>query len=99
MKPGASSIPQPVVFARPFRRQWPHLHYRWIVVCMRTTLDLNAELLQRAQELTQLPSKTAVLHAGLKTLIANAAADRLSRLGGSQPDFKLAKRHRAARAR
>ena len=37
---------------------------------MRTTLILNDELLAKAMELTGMTEKTAVVHAGLKLLIA-----------------------------
>ncbi|MBV8074112.1 MAG: type II toxin-antitoxin system VapB family antitoxin [Candidatus Eremiobacteraeota bacterium] len=61
---------------------------------MRTTLILDNELLARAQELTGIQGKTAVVHAGLKELIARAAARRLAALGGTDPTARAAPRRR-----
>ena len=52
---------------------------------MRTTLNLNEDLLTRAQELTGLTEKTALIHAGLEALIARESAKRLADLGGTAP--------------
>ena len=54
---------------------------------MRTTLILD-DLLNRAKEETGIQEKTALVHAGLKALLSEAARKRLARLGGSQPDFE-----------
>jgi len=56
---------------------------------------INDELLARAMELTGLREKTAVVHAGLEALIARASAQRLARLGGSDPDATAAPRRRS----
>ncbi len=50
---------------------------------MRTTLVLDASLVERAQALTGIAEKTAVLHEGLRALIARESARRLAALGGS----------------
>jgi Arc/MetJ family transcription regulator len=52
---------------------------------MRTTLNIDDTLLARAQELSGLREKTAVLHAGLQALIARENARRLAALGDLQP--------------
>jgi Arc/MetJ family transcription regulator len=61
---------------------------------MRTTLIIDDELLKRAQELTGLPEKTAVVHAGLQALIARESAKRLAALGGSERALKPVSRRR-----
>ncbi len=61
---------------------------------MRTTMIINDALLARAMELTGLREKTAVVHAGLEALIARASAQRLARLGGSDPNATAAPRRR-----
>jgi Arc/MetJ family transcription regulator len=66
---------------------------------MRTTLIINEELLRKAQELTGLEEKTAVLHAGLKALISRESAKRLAALGGSEQGLKLPVRRRARPAK
>jgi len=50
---------------------------------MRTTLNLDDALVERAMALTKIEEKTALIHAGLEALIAAKAAARLARLGGS----------------
>jgi Arc/MetJ family transcription regulator len=62
---------------------------------MRTTLNLDDRLLQEAQRLSGLTGKTAVIHAGLRALIARESARRLAALGGSQKALKPVRRRRA----
>ena len=61
---------------------------------MRTTVALDDELVQIAQEYTGIKEKSALLREGLKAFIEREAARRLARLGGSQPGFKAAPRRR-----
>jgi Arc/MetJ family transcription regulator len=61
---------------------------------MRTTLALDDDLLERAQELTGLKEKSALVKAALVALIERESARRLARLGGSMPDLKLPARRR-----
>jgi Arc/MetJ family transcription regulator len=51
---------------------------------MRTTLNIDQELIQRARRLTGIEEKTALVRAGLEALIARAAAMRLAALGGAE---------------
>lgn len=62
---------------------------------MRTTLNLNDDLVERAQRLSGIQGKTAVLHAGLEALIERESARRLAALGGSEPGLKPIPRRRA----
>ena len=66
---------------------------------MRTTLIIDDELLSRAQQLSGLQEKTAVLHAGLEALIARESARRLAALGGTERALKAIPRRRARAAR
>jgi hypothetical protein len=50
---------------------------------MRTTLILKDDLVKKAQELTGIEEKTALVHRGLELLIQDEAAKRLIALGGS----------------
>jgi Arc/MetJ family transcription regulator len=61
---------------------------------MRTTLNLDDDLMRRAILLTGIEEKTAVIHAGLEALIARESARRLARLGGTMPDLALPPRRR-----
>ena len=63
---------------------------------MRTTLALDDEQLAKAQELTGLKEKSALVREALKALIEREAARRLARLGGSQPGLKAPRRRRPA---
>jgi hypothetical protein len=62
---------------------------------MRSTLILKDELVQKAQELTGITEKTALIHEGLTLLIQREAAKRLSKLGGSDPEAKAAPRKKS----
>ena len=64
---------------------------------MRTTLNLNDELMAEALRVTGLNEKTAVIHEGLRALIAREKARRLARLGGSEPQLTAVPRRRVQR--
>lgn len=70
------------------------MHTLCILVCMRTTLNLDDELLREAQRLSGLAGKTAVIHAGLRALIARESARRLAALGGSEKALEPIRRRR-----
>lgn len=62
---------------------------------MRTTLNLNDALLDRARSLSGIEEKTALLHAGLEALIGRASARRLAELGGTEKRLKAIRRRRS----
>jgi len=66
---------------------------------MRSTLNLDDELIEKARELTGIEEKTALIRAGLEALIARETARRLAALGGSQPNFEAGRRKRAVSAK
>ena len=61
---------------------------------MRTTLNIDDELLRRATDLSGLREKTAVVQAGLEALIGRESAKRLAALGGSDKLARAAARRR-----
>lgn len=61
---------------------------------MRTTIDIDDELLAKAARLVESLDRTAVIHEGLRALIERESARRLARLGGSQRALKAAPRRR-----
>jgi Arc/MetJ family transcription regulator len=61
---------------------------------MRTTINLDEELIKEAQRLTGTPERTALIHQGLRALIARESARRLARLGGSDARAKAPRRRR-----
>lgn len=62
---------------------------------MRATVALDDELVEKAQELTGLTERTALLRAGLKALIHLEASRRLAAAGGTEPDLEDIPRRRA----
>ena len=50
---------------------------------MRTTLNIDDELLGEAQRITGVKEKSALVREGLRALIERESARRLARLGGS----------------
>lgn len=61
---------------------------------MRTTLNLDDALLEEARKLTGLEERTALIHEGLRALIARESARRLARLGGTNPKLRPIPRRR-----
>jgi Arc/MetJ family transcription regulator len=61
---------------------------------MRTTLNLDDELVRRASELTGRTEKAALVRLGLEALIIQESSRRLAALGGSDPQASSAPRHR-----
>ncbi len=66
---------------------------------MRTTLNLDPELVEEAGRLTRIRKKTQLVHAGLEALIARESARRLAALGGAMPRLQPVPRRRPRRAR
>jgi len=65
-------------------------------VIMRTTINLDEELLEKARRVTGTEERTALIHDGLRALIARESAKRLARLGGTDRRAKVAPRRRSA---
>lgn len=63
---------------------------------MRTTLNIEDSLLEKAARLTGLTEKTALVRLGLQALIARESARRLAGLAGSEPELKAIPRRRSA---
>jgi Arc/MetJ family transcription regulator len=62
---------------------------------VRTTLNIDEDLLQEAKRLTGMTRKAGIVREGLKALIERESARRLARLGGSEPQLKPAPRRRS----
>ncbi|MGA3086580.1 MAG: type II toxin-antitoxin system VapB family antitoxin [Thermodesulfobacteriota bacterium] len=63
---------------------------------MRTTLNIEDNLLDKASSLTGIKEKTALVKLGLEALIARESARRLAKLGGTQKQLKAIPRRRGA---
>ena len=61
---------------------------------MRTTLNLDDDLLANAERLTGITEKTALVREGLRALIERESARRLARLGGTEPQLARVPRRR-----
>jgi hypothetical protein len=61
---------------------------------MRTTLNIEDNLMDKASNLTGIKEKTALVKLGLEALIARESARRLAKLGGTQKQLKAIPRRR-----
>jgi Arc/MetJ family transcription regulator len=61
---------------------------------MRTTINLDDQLIEEAQRMTGTRERTALIHDGLRALIAREGARRLAKLGGRDPKAKAPRRRR-----
>jgi Arc/MetJ family transcription regulator len=68
-------------------------------MCMRSTLNIDDEMLREAAALTGEKEKTALVRMGLEALIARESARRLARLGGTQPRLSSIRRRRPRSAK
>ena len=62
---------------------------------MRTTIALDDELVAKAQKLTGMEEKAALIKAALKLLIARESAKRIALLGGTEPGLQQISRRRS----
>ncbi|MDX2251665.1 MAG: type II toxin-antitoxin system VapB family antitoxin [Nitrospira sp.] len=63
---------------------------------MRTTVNIDDRLIERAVRLTGVQEKAQLVRLGLEALISREAAKRLAHLGGSEPHLKGIRRRRSA---
>jgi hypothetical protein len=54
---------------------------------MRTTLNIEDTLIDRASRLTGIKEKTSLVRLGLEALIARESAKRLAKLGGTEQNL------------
>ena len=55
---------------------------------MRTTVNLDEALLEKARRLSGVEQPSALINEALEALIQRESAARLARLGGTQPGLK-----------
>lgn len=65
---------------------------------MRTTLNIDDNLLLEASRLSGVKEKTALVRAGLEALIARESAKRLAALGGTEKSLRRVRRRRTRKA-
>jgi len=61
---------------------------------MRTTLNIDDEILARASRITGIKEKTALVRLGLEALIAREASKRLAKLGDTEKKLQSIPRRR-----
>jgi len=64
---------------------------------MRTTLNIDDDVLEKASRLTGIKEKTALVRLGLEALIARESSKRLSKLGGTEKNLRPIPRRRPAK--
>ncbi|MDZ7669451.1 MAG: type II toxin-antitoxin system VapB family antitoxin [Gammaproteobacteria bacterium] len=62
---------------------------------MRTTLNIDEDLLDQAKRMTGIQERAALVREGLRALIERESARRLAMLGGSDPDLRPVPRRRS----
>ena len=65
---------------------------------MRTTLNIDEELLEEARRLSGAATKTETVERGLRALVAQEAARRLARLAGRHPEMEVVRRRRPSKS-
>lgn len=63
---------------------------------MRTTLNIEDSLIEKATKITGIKEKTALVKLGLEALIARESARRLAKLGGTQKQLQAIPRRKGA---
>jgi len=66
-----------------------------MLIHMKTTLNIDDHLLEKAAKLTGIKEKTSLVRLGLEALISQEAARRLAQLGGSEKQLQLPPRRRS----
>ena len=62
---------------------------------MRTTLNIDDALIEKASKLTGIVEKTALVRKGLETLISIESSRRLAELGGTEKKINMPRRRRS----
>lgn len=63
---------------------------------MRTTLNIEDNLIDKATKITGIKEKTTLVKMGLEALIARESARRLAKLGGTQKQLQEISRRKGA---
>jgi len=63
---------------------------------MRTTVNIDDQLMEKARQLTGIDENATLLREGLRALVERESARRLARLGGSEQGLQEVPRRRAS---
>ncbi len=64
---------------------------------MRTTLNIDDQILEKASLLTGVKEKTSLVRLGLEALIARESSKRLAMLGGTEKNLKSIPRRQSTK--
>lgn len=70
------------------------MHRSCIYMHMRTTINIENKLIEKASELTGIKEKTALVRRGLEALISIESSKRLAQLGGTEKSLRPISRRR-----
>jgi len=62
---------------------------------MRTTLNIEDKLIDKASKLTGVKEKTTLVRLGLEALISRESSRRLAKLGGTEERLRAIRRRRS----
>lgn len=77
-----------------FTLQAEYLVHNYWVANMRTSLNIEDTLVEKASKLTGIKEKTALVRKGLETLISLESSRRLAQLGGTEKQIQMSRRRR-----
>ena len=70
------------------------MHILSILMHMRTTLNIDENVLKKASKLTGITEKTSLVRLGLEALIARESSKRLAELAGTEKSLQNIPRRR-----
>ena len=70
------------------------MHGWYILMHMRTTLNIDDSVLRQAAKLTGVKEKTSLVRLGLEALISRESGRRLAELGGTEKRLRFIRRRR-----
>ena len=70
------------------------MHILAILMHMRTTLNIDENILRKASKLTGITEKTSLVRLGLEALISRESSRRLAELGGTEKSLRHIPRRR-----
>jgi len=73
-----------------------YMHKQCIYIHMRTTLNIDDEIMKKAFQLTGIKEKTTLVRRGLEALISLESSRRLAKLGGTEKKLRPIPRRRPA---
>jgi Arc/MetJ family transcription regulator len=65
---------------------------------MRTTLNIDDDIIEKASKLTGIKEKTALVRLGLEALIALESSKRLAALGGTEKNLSSIPRRKSKKS-